>query len=225
MKQFLILGIILSLLSVRYVDDAFAKAEANKEKQQITRNMEMPNPEGRLSGLSFILGDEAFIAIFADLTVTDVMRLWNDLVYFHKATSIRKIHIFINSSGGDAFSGLALSDQIARVKKLGFEVVGHASGVVASAAVPIFAVCTQRISAPGAIFMVHEPGIWKRPGRESASNIRAQNELMTLMRHRYLLTLASHSSLSIEEWTEIEGKITWFSAKQAKKWGLVDEIE
>ena len=191
----------------------------------IRRSMKVPNQDGSLSRISFVLKDEAFIKIFSALTVGDVSSLWNDVVVLTKTTDIRNVSLFINSPGGDAFSGLALADQIERAKRKGFRITAHASGIVASAAVPVFAVCNRRFAAPGTIFMVHETSIWKWPGRETASDIRSQNRLMELIRDRYIGKLASYTKLGKEEWEELEHKTTWFSAEQAKKWGLVDEIE
>ena len=191
----------------------------------IRRSMKIPNQNGSLSRISFVLKDEAFIKIFSALTVGDVSSLWNDVVVLTKTTDIRNVSLFINSPGGDAFSGLALADQIERAKRKGFRITAHASGIVASAAVPVFAVCNRRFAAPGTIFMVHETSIWKWPGRETASDIRSQNRLMELIRDRYIGKLASYTKLGKEEWEELEHKTTWFSAEQAKKWGLVDEIE
>ena len=248
MRYFLILGVIVVFLlagcasmvsrvpkpmtvnhvvdiKVSSVGDVPVEVKVAKAGDNITRSMQVNNPEGSLSNLSFTLNGEAFIKIYSSLSVGDVTRLWSDVEYLHKKTDIRKIHLFINSPGGDAFSGLALADQIIRAKKLGFEVVAYASGIVASAAVPVFAVCSKRYSAPGTIFMVHETSIYKWPGRETASDIRSQNKLMSLIRERYLKMLADHSNLSKDEWGKMEGATTWFSAEQAKEWGLVDEIE
>ncbi|MHA2344295.1 MAG: ATP-dependent Clp protease proteolytic subunit [Candidatus Hodarchaeales archaeon] len=191
----------------------------------IHKSMEIPNQQGSLSGMSFIAKDEAFTKLFSSLTVGDVSSLWNDIWVLKKTTNIRKLHVFINSPGGDAFSGLALADQIERARRDGFHVTAHASGIVASAAVPIFAVCDERYAAQGTVFMVHETSIWKWPGRETASDIRSQNRLMDLIRDRYLLKLAKYTKLNKDEWGELEKKTTWFSAEQAKTWGLVDKIE
>ncbi|MEE9609793.1 MAG: ATP-dependent Clp protease proteolytic subunit [Desulfatiglandales bacterium] len=191
----------------------------------IHKSMEIPNQEGSLSRMSFILKDEAFIKIFSALTVGDVSNLWNDISVLSKSTSIRNVNLFINSPGGDAFSGLALADQLERAKREGFHITAHASGIVASAAVPVFVVANRRLAAPGTIFMVHETSIWKWPGRETASDIRSQNRLMGLIRDRYIGKLSYYSNLSKEEWEDLEHKTTWFSAEQAKKWGIVDEIE
>ena len=203
-----------------------AKVTVKEEpKERVNKSMEVPNPEGRLSQLSFISKDKAFVKIFSGLSVADVTRLWNDIVVLENNTEIRDVNLFINSPGGDAFSGLALADQIERARRKGFKVTAHASGIIASAAVPVFAVCDVRLAAPGTIFMVHEAALWKWPGRETASDIRSQNELMHLLRDRYIGKLASNSKLDKSKWEKLENKTTWFSAEKAKDWGLVDSIE
>lgn len=201
-----------------------AKLEV-KNGESIQKSMQIPNQEGSLSSMSFICKDEAFIKLFSTLTVGDVSSLWNDICVLYKATTIRNVNLFINSPGGDAFSGLALADQIERAKRKGFTIIAHASGIVASAAVPVFAVCNERLAAPGTIFMVHETSIWKWPGRETASDIRSQNRLMNLIRERYIGKLARYSKLDKEQWEDLEHKTTWFSAEKAKSYGLVDKIE
>jgi ATP-dependent protease ClpP protease subunit len=202
-----------------------AKVTVSKERRSVNKSMEVPNPEGGLSPMSFISKDKAFVKIFSGLSVSDVTRLWNDFVFLENNTTIRDINIFINSPGGDAFSGLALADQIERAKRKGFHVTAHASGIIASAAVPVFAVCDYRLAAPGTIFMVHEAALWKWPGRETASDIRSQNELMHLLRERYVDKLAKNSKLDKNKWEKLENKTTWFSAEKAMDWGLVDKIE
>ena len=196
-----------------------------EQKDRVNRSMEVANPEGRLSQLSFIANDKAFVKIFSGLSVADVTRLWNDLVVLENNTEIRDVNLFINSPGGDAFSGLALADQIERARRKGFKVTAHASGIIASAAVPVFAVCDVRLAAPGTIFMVHEAALWKWPGRETASDIRSQNDLMYLLRDRYIGKLVDNSKLNKSKWEELEKKTTWFSADKAMDWGLVDNIE
>ena len=186
--------------------------------------MEVPTLDSRLSNLSFITADSAYVQIFSSLSVADVTRLWKDLVLLKSESDVKTVHIFINSGGGDAFSGLALADEIERAKK-DFNVVCHASGIIASAAVPVFAVCDERIASPGTLFMVHESAMWKWPGRETASDIRAQNEMMDLLRERYIGILTERSNISKERWCEMESKTTYFTTEQAKEWGLVDKIE
>jgi ATP-dependent protease ClpP protease subunit len=212
------------VVKVQAADPAKVTVE-EPPQDRVNRSMEVPNPEGRLSQLSFISKDKAFVKIFSGLSVADVTRLWNDLVVLENNTAIRDVNLFINSPGGDAFSGLALADQIERARRKGFKITAHASGIIASAAVPVFAVCDVRLAAPGTIFMVHEAALWKWPGRETASDIRSQNDLMHLLRDRYIGKLVDNSKLDKTKWEELEKKTTWFSANKALNWGLVDRIE
>ena len=210
-------------ITVRSATDAAVAAAPASDG--ISRAMAVHNPAGQLSNLSFIAGDKAFIKIFSGLSVADVTRFWNDICVLYNTTDVREINLFINSPGGGAFDGLALADEIERARKKGFKIIAHASGIIASAAVPVFAVCDLRLAAPGTIFMVHEAALWKWPGRETASDIRAQGELMILLRDRYMAKLTEHSRLDLRQWSDLEGKTTWFSAVQALDWGLVDKIE
>jgi ATP-dependent Clp protease protease subunit len=213
------------IVTLQAADPTTVTVKKESSSDGVNRSMEVANPEGRLSQLSFISNDKAFIKIFSGLSVADVTRLWNDLVVLENNTKIRDVNLFINSPGGDAFSGLALADQIERARRKGFKITAHASGIIASAAVPVFAVCDVRLAAPGTIFMVHEAALWKWPGRETASDISSQNELMHLLRDRYIGKLVENSKLNKKKWEELEKKTTWFSADKALLWGLVDSIE
>ena len=211
------------VVTVKSADSTEVKVDDGEER--IAKAMEVSNPEGKLSSLSFICKDKAFVKIFSGLSVADVTRFWNDIVVIENNTTIREVHVFINSPGGGAFDGLALADEIERARNKGFKIIAHASGIIASAAVPVFAVCDVRLAAPGTIFMVHEAALWKWPGRETASDIESQNELMKLLRDRYIGKLVDNSNLSKAKWEELEKKTTWFSANKAFDWGLVDKIE
>lgn len=230
---FMFLGCFATTSQVRKIEPQEIKITIDSNQpidkinlgDHVNRSMEVPNQEGYLSQLSFISNDKAFVKIFSGLSVSDVTRLWNDFVVLENNTKVRDINLFINSPGGDAFSGLALADQIERAQRKGFSVTAHASGIIASAAVPVFAVCKLRLAAPGTIFMVHEAALWKWPGRETASDIRSQNNLMHLLRERYIGKLTANSKLDKAEWEELEKETTWFSAQQALDWGIVDRIE
>lgn len=194
------------------------------EPDMIVRSMEVPNEEGKLSQLTFICDGVAHCKIFSGLSVSDVTRMWNDFCII-RSRKIKKVKLFINSPGGDAFSGLALSDEIERAVRDGIEVEAHASGIIASAAVPVLASCSKRYAAPGTIFMVHEAALWKWPGRETASDIRSQGQLMDLLRDRYMAKMVEHSTLKKSDWETMELKTSWFDAKTAKTYGIVDEIQ
>ena len=91
------------------------------------------------------------------MRVGDVSSLWNDIVVPSNNTDIRNVNLFINSPGGDVFSGLALADQIERAKRKGFHITAHVTGIVAGAAVPVFAICEHRFAASGTILWFMRP--------------------------------------------------------------------
>jgi ATP-dependent Clp protease protease subunit len=207
-----------------YVKEKVVEVEVEVEKpDKIHKAMEIHNPSLRLSQLTGLTSKGVYIKIFSGLSVADVTRLWSDLIYLKDETDRRVIDLFINSPGGDAFSGLALADLIETAQsKWGFTIRAHASGIIASAAVPVFAVCNVRFAEDGTIFMVHEAALWKWPGRETASDIASQNELMHLLRDRYIGKLVANSMLTRDEWEIMEKKTTWFSVDNAKSWGLIE---
>lgn len=166
-----------------------------------------------------------FMKLFSGISVSDYTRMHNDFNFLLNMTEVRHVELLINSPGGDAFAGLALSDLINRFQKKGLTVEAHGAGIVASAAVPVFAVSSPRYASKGTIFMVHEAALWKWPGRESASDIRSQNELMIKLQNKYLGYLVDNSDLTMEDWQAKEKATTWFSTAEAIEWGLVDNLE
>ena len=197
------------------------------EGEKVVKSMEVSNPGLSLSQLSGIpkSGDVLFIKIFSGLSVSDVTRMWNDLIYIENQTNIKNVEMFIDSPGGDAFSGLALADQIQKYQKKGFRFVCHATGIIASAAVPVFAVCNETHATPATIFMVHEAALWKWPGRETASDIRSQGKLMDLLQKLYIEKLVENSNLSFDQWVLKEAQTSWFSVSEAIDMGLLDHID
>jgi ATP-dependent protease ClpP protease subunit len=176
------------------------------------------------SQLLMLTDSRAFIKLFAGLSVADTTRMENDFLFLQELTNIRDVTILINSPGGSAFDGLAMADIIRHYREKGWTVRTQARGIVASAAVPVFAAGSPRSAAKATIFMVHEAALWKWPGRETASDIRAQNELMGLLRERYLDILVNNSNLNEHEWLLMEIKTSWFSAEKGREFGIVDEI-
>lgn len=208
------------------------KAEG-PDGERIMRSMEVHNPGLKLSQLSAISNNKLFIKIFSGLSVADVTRMWNDMIYLENETGIKEVEMFIDSPGGDAFSGLALADTIEKYQQRGFHFTAHATGIIASAAVPVFSVCDVTYATPATIFMVHEAALWKWPGRESASDIRAQSALMDLLQKLYLEKLIANSAerdakgkkIDMDYWMLMEAKTSWFSVTKAKELGILDHVD
>ena len=195
-----------------------------EEFDKVARSMEIPYSLGEYSHNTFIVNNIAYMKIWGSLGASDASFLWNDLTLL-KTNNIKHIELYINSGGGGAFDGMSVADQFENFIKGGGIVNAHASGLVASATVPIFAVCSKRSATEATIFMVHESSLFKYIANESKSDIESQKNLMDLLETTYLSRLVRHSKLTLEEWKEKEKEATWFCAKKALEWGLVDEIE
>jgi len=182
-------------------------------------------PDGlELSNMSFLSGGRLNTYLYSGLSVADVVKVHGDISKIEDNTDVRSMRLFINSPGGGAFAGLAIADLINQAQRRGWKIEANATGIIASAAVPVFVVCSPRYAAAGTIFMVHEAALWKWPGRETASDIRSQQEMMDVLQLRYLTYLVDNSNLSFGEWVEKEKATTWFTADKALSWGMVDEV-
>jgi ATP-dependent protease ClpP protease subunit len=202
--------------------DAVAIKATSGSDEKIVKGMEIKNPGLELSQFSAISGKKLFVKIFSGISVGDVTSLWNDLIYLENETDVMTVDLFIDSPGGDAFSGLALADQIEKYKKKGFYFTAHGTGIIASAAVPVFAVCNETHATPATIFMVHEAALWKWPGRETASDIRSQQRLMELLQRLYLTKMVENSNKTFDEWVDLERKTSWFDRDAAYDMGILD---
>jgi ATP-dependent protease ClpP protease subunit len=175
-----------------------------------------------LSGSAFVSGDVLNYYLYSGINVTDLVKLDEDILKVETMMpAIKTLRLFLNSGGGGAFDGLAIADRIEQAKADGWTVIADGSGIIASAAVPIFVVCSERNAAPGTIFMVHEAALWKWPGRESASDIAAQTMLMKILRDRYLGKMVDNTSIPKEEWRRMEKNTTWFNVEQAAGFGML----
>jgi ATP-dependent protease ClpP protease subunit len=201
-------------------------------EERIMRSMEMSNPGLKLSQLSAISGKTLYIKIFSGISVADVTRFWNDMIYMINETGIKDVNMFIDSPGGDAFSGLALADLIEQYQRMGVKFTASGVGIIASAAVPVFAVCDITKAQVATVFMVHEAALWKWPGRETASDIRSQAALMNLLQTLYLEKLVRNSAkvdadgkeIDFAYWEAMEAKTSWFSVKKAAEIGILDFV-
>ncbi len=228
MKRFLSIVMVVSMLafgSTAMADTNVIISDGGNDKSHFL------NPErgGSLSQLTYITPAEedgeynAYMKLFSGISVADYVKMNDDFIKLRDYTDIRDVTLILNSPGGSAFDGLSIADLIERMQNdNGFTVTVEATGIVASAAVPIFAVCQNREASPGTLFMVHEAALWKWPGRETSSDIIAQGKLMEKLQKRYLDYLVRNSTTPMEKWQAMEKATTWFTVNEAKELGLLE---
>ena len=218
-KKLIVVGAIL--LGTILV--APTETECQEVREQLHSHFLNNTAAGELSHITFVTPETAYIKLFSGISVADFIKIYSDLVKLRDYTEIRDITMILNSPGGSAFDGLSIADLLVKAQaEWGFNITVRASGIVASAAVPIFAVCNERYASPGTLFMVHEAALWKWPGRETTSDIISQGILMKKLQYRYLTYLINNSNLTRKEWEVREKATTWFTTDQARKWGLLE---
>ena len=111
--------------------------------------------EGELSKITMVRGDTAYIKIYSTLTSLDDVSLQNDLWIIETMPQVKNIRVYLNSAGGIAYTGFSLADLFIRAQKK-YNVEVYASGVVASAAVIVFASIEKRYAGQSTSFLVHE---------------------------------------------------------------------
>jgi len=189
--------------------------------QKVTK---VPSYLPELTNLSQIIGDTAYFTLWGGISSSDALSLWRDCNIFRQK-GIKNLHVYINSGGGSAFDGMGIATMFAYLARTRqFNITVEASGLVASAAVPIFVVAPYRIAAKGTIFMIHNAKLWKFLTQEEEKDLIAQQKMLEIERKRYTKLLADHSKLTQEQVEKMCQKTTWFTVEQAKKWGMVDEI-
>jgi len=217
---------VLSVCLVLFISSFAIGEEDTKEivEDGITRTMTVPYSDPTaLSPLTKIIGDTAYIKVFSTVSQRDEIYIWDDLQLLSANDEVKKLKVYLNSPGGEAYSGFAIGDQFGRVKER-FEMSVWASGMVASAAVMIFSAFDTRYAAPNTMFMVHEVAVPQSAGM-NRTDVKNLEEVFGQLTDQYINVLVKITNKSKEEWEQMLVDETNFFAPTAKEWGLVTEVK
>lgn len=131
------------------------------------------------------------------------------------------IHLRVNSPGGEVLAGLAIIDTM---QGLTSPVHTTCAGTAASMASVVLALGTpgQRRATPNARILIHQP--WAGQFQGQAADIeRAAREALRL-RDRIDDLLTTATGQPRDRVHHDSDRDTWFSADEAKAYGLIDEI-
>jgi len=156
------------------------------------------------------------IAIWGQINGYTTPDLYQKFQQF-KAAGITKVKIFIMSPGGAVVDAFGAVDVIKRAQRNGMYITTSARGLVASAAIPIFVSGDWRIAGPNTVFMLHKP---------DRSYVTDENhiEAMDLMEKLYIQIVADGCGLCYVDVDDLCTEYTWFTAKKAMQYDMVDEI-
>ena len=142
------------------------------------------------------------------------------MLFLESVDPTRDIKVYINSPGGEAYSGRAMFDTVRHVKN---DVVTINTGLCASAAALLLCSGTKgkRYSLPGAHTMIHQT----LGGAEGqATDIEIYAKQMIKMKHDYAKLIAGQADKSFDQVLLDIERDNWMSSEETKEYGIIDNI-
>ena len=142
------------------------------------------------------------------------------LLYLEGEDKVKDIWLYINSPGGSVTAGMAIYDTMQFV---GCDVATVCFGLAASMGRFLLTAGApgKRFSLPNARIMMHQPlaGL-----RGQAADIAIQAQEHAYVKRRMAELTAQHSGKSFEQIQIDSDRDRWFSAEDARDYGLCDEV-
>ncbi len=142
------------------------------------------------------------------------------LLYLESENPKKDISMYINSPGGVVTAGMAIHDTMRYIRpRVGTLCIGQAASMGAfllSAGEP-----GMRVALSNARIMIHQPS---GGAQGMASDIEIQAKEILRIRHRMNELMAEYTGRSIEDIERNVERDKFFSASEAKEFGLVDEV-
>ena len=142
------------------------------------------------------------------------------LLYLESEDQGKDIWLYINSPGGSVTAGMAIYDTMQLVS---CDVGTICMGLGASMGQFLLSAGAQgkRYALPHARIMMHQPS---GGFQGQASDIKIQAEQMIYIKRLMAERIAEHTGQTVEQVEEDSERDRWFTAEQAKDYGIVDEV-
>jgi ATP-dependent Clp protease protease subunit len=142
------------------------------------------------------------------------------LLYLEGQDSDRDIWLYINSPGGSVTAGMAIYDTMQFV---GPDVGTICLGLGASMGQFLLGAGApgKRYALPHARIMMHQPS---GGFQGQAADIAIQAEQMAHIKRLLAERIAEHTGQSVEQIEEDSDRDRWFTADQAKDYGIIDHV-
>ena len=132
----------------------------------------------------------------------------------------RDISLYINSPGGSVTAGMAIYDTM---KYSPCDIATYGMGLAASMGQFLLSGGTpgKRYALPHARIMMHQPSAGVGG---TAADIAIQAEQFAQPKREMAKLIAAHTGQTFEQVTKDSDRDRWFTAEQAKEYGLVDHV-
>lgn len=132
----------------------------------------------------------------------------------------KDIFLYINSPGGSITAGMAIYDTMQYIKN---DVATIAMGLAASMGQFLLTAGApgKRFALPNTEILIHQPSAGLAG---SATDIKIHAEQLLRTKKKMTELSAMHSGQTVEQWTRDADRDHWFTAQEAKEYGLIDEV-
>lgn len=163
---------------------------------------------------------ERIVFLGTDVNDTIANQLAAQILYLDGQDSEQDIWLYINSPGGSISAGMAIYDTMQFVTA---EVGTVCMGLAAS--MGQFLLCAgapgKRFALPHSQIMMHQPS---GGFQGQASDIAIQAERMMYIKRLMAERIAHHTGQTVEQIEEDSERDRWFTAEQAKEYGIIDKV-
>lgn len=163
---------------------------------------------------------DRIILVFNEITDDLACSIVAQLLYLESIDPDKDISLYINSPGGSVSAGLAIYDTI---KKIKCDVNTICVGMAASMGAFLLSSGTKgkRYALENSQIMIHQL-IGGTSGQ--AADIEIEVNHIKMVKDRLDKILANNTGRTVKEIEKATDRNTWMFAKEAKKYGLVDEV-
>lgn len=208
-------------LSGTRVDDYIRKVYSTHPVHNLTRTVieERPMPFREVDVFSRLMMDRI---IFLGTPIDDYIAaiIQAQLLFLESSDSHSDVQIYINSPGGEVYSGLGIYDTMQYVS---MDVATICTGVAASMAAVLLCagVKGKRTALKHSRIMIHQPlgGIGGK-----ASEIEISVKEIRKIKDELYEIISSHSGQSMEKVQADSDRDYWMRADEAKEYGMIDEV-
>ena len=148
-------------------------------------------------------------------------KVLSQLVLLEQESDDQPVTVFINSPGGEIFSGFAIFDML---NFISCPVTTIVTGFAASmgSILSLAADKGLRYAMPQAKIMIHQPLLMGYQGRATECEIQAREILKT--RDHLVKLYSEQTGKSHEEIKKALDRDNWFTAEEALEYGLIDKV-
>lgn len=200
------------------------KTEEKKKDEKQTANMYSADSMASFVDNYFLSQRAIWIDTYIDAEMCSYavrqLNLWID------GTKL-PVYIYINSPGGSMHVASAIVDTMKALEQAGSKVYTINVAMAASAAAIIYSAGTKgcRYSYPSARIMFHQGRYIGIDADLKAEDLEIYKRELEIANEMFTSLLVNASGMTLAEVKAMMSKDSYFSAKEAKKLGIVDKIQ